>query len=145
MEFAHVVFREMGSEEIEEILDLEDEIFGRSIFIEISLLPVHKKVLIADVGEIAGFAIVYWDENGFYLGALGVKEKYRGKGIGKELVKKCVEFAKKKGYNKVWLEVNVDNKKAIEIYKNMGFRIEETIRHFYGIGKHAYKMVYVEN
>lgn len=144
VEFAHVVFREMGSEEIEEIMDLEDEIFGRSVFIELSMLPVHKKVLVADVGEIAGFAIVYWDESGFYLGALGVREEYRGRGIGRELVKRCVEFAKKKGYNTVWLEVNVDNEKAIEIYKNIGFRIEETIKHFYGIGKHAYRMVYVD-
>jgi len=137
-----VTFREMNGEEVEDVIDLEYEVLGSSTFARISILPYYKKVIVADAGELAGCAVVYWDSKAFYLGSIAVKEEYRGKGIGTVLIKRCAEIAEKLGFDSVWLEVSVSNRTAIEVYEKSGFVIHETLKHFYGIGKHAYRMVY---
>jgi ribosomal-protein-alanine N-acetyltransferase len=137
-----VIFREMDGEEVEEVIDLEYEVLGSSAFVRLSTLPYYKKVIVADAGELAGCAVVYWDSETFRLGSIAVKEKYRRMGIGTELIKKCAEIAEKLGFDSIWLEVSVSNRAAIEVYEKSGFVIHETLKHFYGIGRHAYLMVY---
>jgi ribosomal-protein-alanine N-acetyltransferase len=141
VEFVHVTFREMDDEEVEDVIDLEYEVLSFSVFVQLSTMPYYKKVIVADAGELAGCAVVYWDEKTFHLGSVVVREKYRGEGIGKELVKRCIELARKMGYKCVLLEVGVNNE-ALEIYRESGFKIHETLKHYYGIGRHAYRMMY---
>ena len=52
--------------------------------------------------------------------SIGVKPKFQNQGLGKRLTKESLKFAKGKGYQ-IKLEVHQTNKKAIEIYKNLGF------------------------
>jgi RimJ/RimL family protein N-acetyltransferase len=53
-----------------------------------------------------------------------VDDSYQNKGYGKEICEKMV----KKGWNnnleKIWLTVQLGNKKAIKLYKSLGFNIE---------------------
>ncbi len=132
----------MQDDEVEEIIDLEYEILGLSVFVDISTKPYHKKVFVAESdGEIVGAAVVYWNDE-FRLGSIVVKEDFRRQGIGKALIKRSIEFAKEKNFNSVWLEVSVGQSNLVSYYKSLGFRIHDVIKHFYGIGKHAYSMVY---
>lgn len=49
------------------------------------------------------------------------EEKYRGKGLGTEAIKKAVRFAFNKiGYKRIILEVRPDNKRAIQAYEKSG-------------------------
>jgi putative acetyltransferase len=48
--------------------------------------------------------------------------KARGKGIGAALLNKCLETAKKKGFNKVYLESLPELKRAIIVYEKFGFK-----------------------
>ncbi|RLI83271.1 hypothetical protein DRP07_03725 [Archaeoglobales archaeon] len=132
----------MEDDEVEEIIDLEYEILGLSVFVDISTKPYHKKVFVAESnGEIVGAAVVFWNDE-FRLGSIVVKEDFRRQGIGKALIKRSIEFAKEKNFNSVWLEVSVEQSNLVSYYKSLGFRIHDVIKHFYGIGKHAYSMVY---
>jgi ribosomal-protein-alanine N-acetyltransferase len=132
----------MEDDEVEEIIDLEYEILGLSVFVDISTKPYHKKVFVAESdGEIVGAAVVFWNDE-FRLGSIVVKEEFRRQGIGKALIKRSIEFAKEKNFNSVWLEVSVEQSNLVSYYKSLGFRIHDVIKHFYGIGKHAYSMVY---
>lgn len=45
----------------------------------------------------------------------------RGHGIGKMLIEKSLQFAKDKGYKKVYLESMPELKKALKIYEKFGF------------------------
>ena len=45
----------------------------------------------------------------------------RGKGIGRLLIEKCLDFAKKAGYGRVYLETMPELKKAIHVYEKFGF------------------------
>lgn len=50
-----------------------------------------------------------------------VEKDYQGQGIGKKLFDKLVEEFKKTGCTHIGLDTHLENKKAIEIYENMGF------------------------
>ncbi len=47
----------------------------------------------------------------------------RGKGIGKELMEKSLDSARKLGYKMIYLESFPQLEKAVVIYKNAGFRM----------------------
>jgi putative acetyltransferase len=53
---------------------------------------------------------------------LYVKPEFRGKKIGLLLAKKIIEEAKKIGYRKMRLDTTPQMKKAIELYKSLGFK-----------------------
>ena len=62
---------------------------------------------------------------------IGILKKFRGIGIGKLLIKELLDFATNSRYiAKIDLQVKLDNKVAINLYKSFGFNIE-------GINKRA--------
>ena len=61
-----------------------------------------------------------FDGRRLHLHHIGVKPAFQNQGLGKRLTKESLKFAKEKGYQ-IKLEVHQDNKKAIEIYKKLGF------------------------
>ncbi len=52
---------------------------------------------------------------------MGVNPTYRSQGIGSQLMQKCLEWAKKQGYQKVYVNAYFANNKAITFYKQNGF------------------------
>jgi putative acetyltransferase len=46
----------------------------------------------------------------------------RGKGIGKMLIEKALEFASDTGYRKVYIETMPELRKAMSVYEKFGFR-----------------------
>ena len=53
---------------------------------------------------------------------LYVKPEFRGKKIGLLLAEKIIEEAKKIGYKKMRLDTTPQMKKAIQLYKSLGFK-----------------------
>lgn len=47
--------------------------------------------------------------------------EYRGKGIGKELMVRSIDFAKDFGYTSLYLETMDELSNAIQLYNNLGF------------------------
>lgn len=70
--------------------------------------------------EIFGSSWMTFDGRRIHLHHIGVKPEYQDKGFGKMLTKESLKFAKEKNYQ-IKLEVHQTNKKAIEIYKKLGF------------------------
>jgi len=58
-----------------------------------------------------------------YLSNLCVEDKYRGKKIGRDLVR-CIENMAEKSwkYSRMYLHVDTDNKPALSLYKSEGYR-----------------------
>jgi len=49
-------------------------------------------------------------------------QEYIGKGIGKELMKACINEARQRGCDSIWLGVWEKNQRAIDFYKKWGFK-----------------------
>lgn len=60
-----------------------------------------------------------------------VNEEQRGSGIGRLLIDKTVEIAKKEDFRLITLETQTCNIPAIEFYKKCGFSFAGTNLHFY--------------
>lgn len=65
---------------------------------------------------------------------VSVDPNYAGQGIGSRLLQLCLDFFIKKDYGSVHLEVFIENKKAISLYKKFNFKT-------YFMGKDNKKMI----
>ncbi len=80
--------------------------------------------------EIVGIALCFeaystWVGKYLFLEDLIVNEKYRGQGIGGNLIKEVFRTAKKAGYKRVRWQVLNWNSKAIEFYEKIGADIDK--------------------
>jgi GNAT superfamily N-acetyltransferase len=83
-----------------------------------------------DNGEIIGMSLYYfvyytWVGKALYLDDLFVKEAYRGRKIGTQLMQKMMDLAREEKCNRLRLQVLNWNSPAIEFYKKSGFIIDE--------------------
>jgi len=66
---------------------------------------------------------------------LFILKEVRGSGIGQELMRKCIEFAKQSHYKLIYLETFPNMKEAIGLYQKNGFNLIEksmgNTGHFY--------------
>lgn len=76
-------------------------------------------------GEIVGGAGIFptkgLEKNCVELVKLYVLQKYRGRGIGEELIRMCLTEAKNLGYEEVYLETLPELHGAIGLYEKLGF------------------------
>ncbi|WP_419868015.1 GNAT family N-acetyltransferase [Chryseobacterium sp. CT-SW4] len=78
-------------------------------------------------GEILGGAGIYPTEglpgDTVELVKMYMSASNRGKGIGKKLMLKCIDFAKSCGYKNIYLETMPELKAAVSAYEKLGFRM----------------------
>ena len=97
---------------------LRNSLFGADKFIEVYLAEYDDKI----VGQALFFKnfSTFLGKPGIYLEDLVVKPEYRGKGIGKALLKKIIDLARERNYGRVEWAVLDWNKPAIEFYNSLG-------------------------
>lgn len=91
-------------------------------------------IFIAKVNnEVVGFANV-WTVYSIWSGGKGltvddlyVLPSYRKNGIGKKIMNYIVEYAKDHDYKRVQLHAEMDNEKAHNLYRGLGFNEEEML------------------
>jgi ribosomal protein S18 acetylase RimI-like enzyme len=92
---------------------------------------VHK-------GEVIGWIDISWSDNPRmkHRGRLGMGllPEYRGNGIGGKLMDAALKQARKCKLEKVELQVYTSNKRAIALYKKMGFKVEGQIQRYRKVG-----------
>jgi GNAT superfamily N-acetyltransferase len=77
------------------------------------------------VGYAAWFFAYYtWTGKSLYIDDLYVSNEYRGKGIGKMLMKRVIEFATTSGCHKIRWQVSDWNEPAMNMYRKMGAEID---------------------
>ncbi len=123
------VIRDYNNEDFDNLNELwqETELGGAqrgdsAQVIELSINIGGKLILLENTNtkEIFGSSWMTFDGRRIHLHHIGVKPTYQNQGFGKLLTKESLRFAKEKGYQ-IKLEVHQSNKKAIEIYKKLGF------------------------
>lgn len=83
--------------------------------------------------KIIGYAIFFffylsWTGKCLYMDDLYIKENFRGKGLGTNLIKNVRNFAKENDCYKLRWQVSNWNEKAIVFYKKLGAEIDENER-----------------
>ena len=81
--------------------------------------------------KVIGFLSVnnYKEDGYIYLDDYYIREEYRGKGIGSELMNMAISYAKEDHVDRIMTHVESANKSSIDFYKNRGFQTEEVQGH----------------
>ena len=72
--------------------------------------------------EYIGYGQIIFNRNMYTIVNFGIDDKYRGKGLSKIFLKKIIDEAKKYGIDELYIRVDSNNIKAINLYKSIGFK-----------------------
>lgn len=72
-------------------------------------------------GRIVGFILQLIQGEETHILNICVDPEYQHQGLGQQLLEKALEESKIKGAHLAYLEVRISNRKAISLYKKMGF------------------------
>lgn len=127
-----VIEKVVGKESTEKILyEFKDSFFNPMKEEDISRYAEkwckYAEVYVGKEGKItAGLLVFYMNHREMaYLTSIVVKKEYQRKGYGERLLKYFIETSRLHGFEKMRLEVNRENQKAIKLYEKYGFRVEE--------------------
>lgn len=73
--------------------------------------------------------------------SLAILPEHAGKGAGKRLFQAIETFARREGYRGVRLEIRADNKRLLERYLTLGYRVFADVPAYYADGCGAIRMV----
>lgn len=129
------MIRRMEASDIPSVADLEKMYFSvpwsEAGLLESLNMENYLFLVVEEAGEIAGYAglSVILDEGD--ITNIVINERYRGRGLGRELLERLLEAGAGRGANAFTLEVRVSNESAIQLYKSMGFEEEGIRKGFY--------------
>ncbi|MCZ7401048.1 MAG: N-acetyltransferase [Candidatus Methanoperedens sp.] len=131
------VIRIAKKEDFDSLLNLEEICFKEEKFhrkqLKYLLLKARSVVLVAEDGGIIGSILVLLRDNihNARIYSLNVHPAHRRQGIASLLMDKTIGLLKEKGFNKVTLEVGVNNKPAQNLYASKGFVMDKKLYNYY--------------
>jgi ribosomal-protein-alanine N-acetyltransferase len=135
-----------NEKEIEEVLKIQEKCFeGLQKFSKKFLFNLWRNFpqgfLIAKNKEkVLGYGILKKEPNKGLIFSLAVLPEMQNRGIGKEIMKRLIEIAKKENLKKIYLHTRETNFKAIAFYQKFGFNIIKLKENYYSTGENAYLM-----
>lgn len=99
------------------------------------LLDDPKNILLVSQHNetVTGMAWGNVKEGAAWLGFMGVKEPFRGKGIGRSLLNRFIDESKTRGAGKISLDTDPSLTPAIKLYESEGFSREGTVVNPHGL------------
>ncbi len=143
-----VIIREMRAEDLDSVTEIEQQVtfdtpWGRKIFEDCLHVGYSCWILEEDEkAEVLGFGLLSAAVEEAHILNLCIKVGYQEKGLGNKMLAHLVDLAKDKTVKQVYLEVSVDNQKAIKLYQKWGFACIG-IRHGYYNAKDGRKDAWV--
>ena len=131
--------------DIEKIAVLEQEFFGEggiNLWVLKPFSKYGKIYCLKKDNEIKALCevIMGWEKKTVFIFSFGVKDEYRGKGVGYELMINVLEKIKSENVEKIELTVNPLNLAGVKLYKKCGFIVEKELKNEYGNGEDRYLM-----
>ena len=71
------------------------------------------------------------EKGGLYINLFGVRQSSQHHGVGTQLLKEILRWARYTRHTFVYLHVNASNKKAIGLYEKVGFKKQEYLPNYY--------------
>ncbi|MDW8011156.1 MAG: GNAT family N-acetyltransferase, partial [Sulfolobales archaeon] len=120
--------RDFKPEDLQRVCEIELSSFSHPYPCQLFLVYHYlfpSLFLVAECGSRVVGYVVGVVENGDkgHLTSIAVDREYRGRGLGKSLIREFEVRIKSSGVFRVYLEVSVRNEVAISLYKKLGYRV----------------------
>lgn len=137
-----MIVRNVGPDDIYTVIELEYQNFDYPYPPEVInfLYESHRDTfLVAEKDEdVIGFVIGIVQKKEGHVLVIAIRDDYKKKGIGTFLMKKLIDVYKKKGITRLKLEVRASNVAALSMYRNLGFKITNRLKHYYENGEDGF-------
>ena len=120
-------FEYLNRDWIEEYFEMEEEDLKTLQNPESYVMERGGEIFFAVLdGEGVGTAAMIQTSKGVYeLAKMAVAKNLQGLGIGKKLLKRCIDFSKEKEANEIFLITNDSLKPALNLYLSCGFVLND--------------------
>ena len=118
-------FEKLNREWIEEFFQMEDEDFYTLKNPESHVIEKNGEIFFAlhDDTVIGTAAMIPFSESVFELAKMSVMRDFQGRGVGRILLKRCIQFAQERKADEIFLLTNDVLKPALNLYLSCGFKI----------------------
>lgn len=146
-----VEITEMTTEDIEEVVKIEEEAYGEHHWSKSSFYDEMQNNLAkyycarTSTGEIAGYAGTWHIIDEGHITTIAVKNNYKRQHIGESLIVKILDDCYKEGIKYLTLEVRVSNTAAIGLYTKYGFNSLGTRKGYYQDNNEDALIMWTEN
>jgi ribosomal-protein-alanine acetyltransferase len=133
-------------EELEGILEVQEKCFenlqrfSKKFLFNLWRYFPEGFVIAKNKEKVLGYGILKKEIDKGLIFSLGVLPEMQNQGIGKEIMKRLIEIAKKENLKKIYLHTKETNFKAIAFYQKFGFNIIKLKENYYSTGENAYLM-----
>ena len=142
-----VKFRAMSALDLVSAVGIEKYVYGKDAWSsaqfkeEFAKAPKNANYLVAEVdGELVAYAGIFFAADVADIHTITVVENHRRKGIGRELLKRMIDWARVKKADAVMLEMRLGNDQARPLYEHYGFVEISKRENYYGPGLTAVVM-----
>ena len=94
-----------------------------------SIAPTKGMFVLADGDEPLATALAVHDGEFAGLFEVATRPDHRGRGIGRTITRAAIKWARARGAERIWLQVETDNDAAARLYGGLGLR--EAYRYYY--------------
>jgi [ribosomal protein S18]-alanine N-acetyltransferase len=146
---AKTLIRHAVREDFETLLEIDEASFPGGVAYDADELSYFmtrdgaETIVAEEDGQIVAFIImeVHRTRRTATVITLDVREAYRRRGYGTQLLHRAEEILVDYGVEVYDLQVDVTNRNAIQFYKKHAFEVVRTLRNYYANGHDAYLMV----
>jgi ribosomal-protein-alanine N-acetyltransferase len=133
--------RKFNPNDLKRVFEIEnmsfDQSYGINMFKQLYDMGVGFLVAEKD-GYVIGY-VIFWIkyENQGHIISIAVDKNYRRMGAGTHLLVKAISILSLLNLDTIYLEVNENNKEAVEFYKTFNFKIDRVVPNYYENGAGA--------
>lgn len=91
-------------------------------------------------GRLVGYCVASTDQSSAHLISVAVSPHRRRIKIGTGLMETLMEHLIDRGIEDIWLELKLENKQALGLYRKLGFRKASLVPNYYSDGSDALRM-----
>jgi len=142
-----VKFRAMTALDLVSAVGIEKVVYGKAAWSsaqfkeEFAKAPKNANYLAAELdGELVAYAGIFFAADVADIHTITVTDKHRRKGIGRELLKRMIDWARVKKADAIMLEMRLGNDQARPLYEQYGFVEISKRENYYGPGLTAVVM-----
>jgi ribosomal-protein-alanine N-acetyltransferase len=143
---ASMNIRPAHAEDLSSILRIESKSFNEDawdleLFLAYLARPAGSVFLVAAIeGDIAGYALAFHRRTRAEVHSIAVAPAARGRGVAMALLKRTLALLRRRGFGTVSLNVRLENKAAIGLYRKLGFRRVRRVNAYYDDGAPSWRM-----
>ena len=141
-----ISIRRARSADLQSILRIEKKSFARDawdreLFLDYLARPDRSVFLVATIGSaVVGYALAFHSETRAEVDSIAVAPTARRKGVAVALLKRVIGVLRLRGFRTVSLNVRLENKAAIGLYRMLGFQRVRRVSGYYEDGAPAWRM-----